>query len=985
VESTHADALPKTPDPDRAPVRLGHHVLLHKLGAGGMGVVYAAYDERLDRRVAIKLLRRQGSARTGLRLVREAQALARLSHPNVVQIYEIGEFDEQPFLVMELIDGVTLNRWRAERPRTRAELLEVFLAAGRGLAAAHAKGLIHRDFKPDNVMIRRDGQVVVMDFGLARGDERPDPSSDELEPTDEPGNVPTGDPQEVPPEPILPMTTASGSNPSVRSSELDRTLTEVGTVVGTVGYMAPEQLFGESVLNDRCDQFSFCAALWEALYDKRPFRGTHLEAFARSVLRGPPKPPESSSVPVWLRKVLERGLARNPDERWPSMNELLDALQRDPTRRRRGWLAAVGSLALGIAGFTAAYVAEQRQREQAEQQRAEQIAACEREGQAIAQDWNEEVATAIEQGFLATKSSFAMSAWQHTQPWFDGYAREWSAVRTQVCVQTTADATRSEDSQALVNDCLDESRMYFGAVLQTLIDMGPEDASLIPTATTTAARLHPPSVCTNEAQLQHRQLTPESLRGELTELRLQLERARARSLLGEHQQALGEAQAIIVAANELGWSPLIVRAGCTASAMQARLGKYADAKRTAQEAYWAAAGDSNDLGMLQATTELSAVLGHLADYEEGHGWALLGQRLVEKLELNGTLSEAVALERLSLILRGKGKYQETLPHQIRTAEIYETVLGPDHPTFGIALMNLGGNLSYLGDYRTALEYKYRALEVLETALGPEHSDVGAIYNNIGFELDNLGDYERALEFYQRALANFEAALGSEHPNVALVRTNVAVLLCKRGECEEALKLHQRSLAAQEAELGAEHPQVGITHQRIANALHGLGAHDDALEHQRRALSILEAKHGPEHAAVLDVRIDMAASLREQGQTEQAIEQFGAALAVFERKGELTTVFSHALVEYGLALLDHGDVAAAREQLERALTLHEQQDRVGVELARARFALALALWASDEQGRARELAGQARDGYRASGQFGARGLPDVEAWLREHPE
>jgi tetratricopeptide (TPR) repeat protein/predicted Ser/Thr protein kinase len=985
VESTHADALPQAPDPDRAPVRLGHHVLLHKLGAGGMGVVYAAYDERLDRRVAIKLLRRQGRPGAGLRLVREAQALARLSHPNVVQIYEIGEFEDQPFLVMELIDGFTLKRWRAEQPRTRAEILEVFLAAGRGLAAAHAKGLIHRDFKPDNVMIRRDGVVVVMDFGLARGDERPELPLDELEPTDEPGNVPTGDPPELPPEPILPMTSASGSNPSVRSNELERTLTEVGTVIGTVGYMAPEQLFGESVLHDRCDQFSFCAALWEALYDRRPFRGTHLEAFARSVLRGPPKPPEQSDVPVWLRKVLERGLALNPDDRWPSMNDLLDALQRDPTRRRRGWLTAVGLLALGIAGVAGVYVAEQREREQLEQQRAEQLAACEREGQAIMQDWNEELATAIEQAFLATKSNLASSAWQHTRPWFDGYARDWSATRTQICVETTVDHQRSEASSALVVDCLDESRMYFAAVAQTLADIGPDDAAMVPSATTTVARLHPPSICTNEALLQHRQLTPTDLRDELTELRLKLERARARSVLGDHQQALSEAQAVIVAANELGWSPLIVRAGCTASVMQARLGKYDDARRSAQQAYWAAAGDSNDLGMLQAATELAAVLGNLAEYQEGHGWALLAMQLVVKLELTGTISEAVALERLSLILRGMGKSKEALAYQTRTAEIYETVLGPHHPTVGIALMNLGGNLSSLGDYRAALDIKHRALAILETALGPEHSDVAAIYNNIGFELDNLGDYEPALDFYQRALLTFEAALGSEHPTVALVLTNVGVLLCKRGECEEALKLHRRALGIQEPELGPEHPQVGTTHQRIANALHTLGAHDEALEHHRRALSILEAKHGPEHPAVLDVRIDMAALVREQGHTEQAIEQFRAALSVFERKGELTTVFSRALVEYGLALLDHGDVTEAREQLERAFTLHEQQDRVGVELARARFALALALSASGEQARARELADQAMAGYRERGQFGARGLAEVEAWLHEHPE
>jgi tetratricopeptide (TPR) repeat protein len=980
-ESTQAETLPQAPDPDRAPFRLGHHVLLHKLGAGGMGVVYAAYDERLDRRVAIKLLRKQGRPGAGLRLIREAQALARLSHPNVVQIYEIGEFEDQPFLVMELIDGVTLNCWRAERPRTRAEILEVFLAAGRGLAAAHAKGLIHRDFKPDNVMIRRDGVVVVMDFGLARGDERSELPLDELEPADEPGNVPTGNSHESGEEPILPAS-VSGSNPSVRSSELERTLTEVGTVMGTVGYMAPEQMFGESV-RDRCDQFSFCATLWEALYDRRPFRGTHLEAFSRSVLRGPPKPPEPNDVPVWLRKVLERGLARNPDDRWPSMSELLDALQRDPTRRRRGWLTAVGLLALGIAGVAGVYMAEQRERERAERERAEQIAACEREGQAIMQDWNEELATAIEQAFLATTSDFASSAWQHARPWFDGYAGEWAAVRTQICVETTVDSTRSEDSQALAVDCLDEGRMYFVGVLETLTHLGPDDASMVPSATSTASRLSPPSFCTNEALLRHRRLTPSELRDELTELRLRLERARARTYLGDHARAVVEAQAVLDEANELSWSPLAVRAGAAVSTLQIRLGKYDEAKQAAQRAFWTAASSRDEFGMLAGATELGMVLGFLAQHEDARGWVLVAKALVEQLGLIGTVHEAHVCERLGTILRNMGEYEAALPHHKRALEIYEAVLGPEHPFVGVAEMTLGNAYSQVGDYQAALEAKVRALAILEAAQGPDHSEVGAIHNNIAVELDSLGDYQAALVSYQRALTIFEGAFGSEHPHVALALNNVGVLHCKRGECEEALKLQRRALAINEAELGPEHPSVGMTHLRIANTLHALESSDEALEHFRQALTILEAKHGPEHPTVLAVRMDMASVLRDQGHTEQAIEQFRGALEQLEAKGNLTHSFSNGLVDYGLALLQHEDLAGAREQLERALSLYEEQGRRGVELARAQFALARVLWASGEQARARELAGDAQAGYRAGGQFGARGLAEVETWLREH--
>jgi tetratricopeptide (TPR) repeat protein/predicted Ser/Thr protein kinase len=940
-------------------------VLLHKLGDGGMGVVYAAYDERLDRRVAIKLLRKQGRTRARLRLVREAQALARLSHPNVVQIYEIGEFEERPFLVMELIDGLTLNRWRAERSRTRAEILQVFLAAGRGLAAAHAKGLIHRDFKPDNVMIRRDGQVVVMDFGLARGEERGSNSSpDEFDAMPDPDELPSG----------------HSSSGRVRSSELDQPLTMAGKVVGTVGYMAPEQLLGDEV-HDHCDQFSFCVTLWEALYGQRPFPGTRVQEFARTLINDPPKSPEPNEVPVWLRKVLERGLARDPDDRWPSMNYLLDALQRDPTRRRRGWLTAVALLALGVAGVAGVVVAEQRERDRAEQQRAEQLAACEHEGQAIAQDWNEARAIAIEQAFLATHSNFASSAWQRTRPWFEGYAREWSAVRTQICVETTVDGTRSEDSQALAADCLDESRMYFVGVLEMLSHLGPHDTSMITAATGTASRLHSPSLCTNEVLLQHRQLTPINLRDELGDQRLRLERARARTFLGDDEGALREAQAVIVAANELGWSSLAVRAGYTASSIQSRLAKYDDAKRSARQAFWTAAGNSDDLGMLQAATELVGALGHLAEFEEGHGWALLAKTLVEKLELTGTIYEARMLDRSSSILHGIGDDDEAVRQQARAVDIYEAVLGPHHPIVGMAVTNLGYHLGDTGEHRAAVDTLLRALEILEPTVGPEHPDVGAILNNIGYELYNLGDYERALEFQQRNLSNSEAAFGSNHPYVAMALVNIADLLCLRGECEEALKLHQRALEIYESELGPEDLHVVTSQQKLANTLDTLGAHEQALEHRRRALSIAAAKHGPEHPQVLVARIHIGASLRDLGHNEQAIDELRAALSLLE-DDEYRGI---GLVEYGLALLDQGEITAAREQLERALTSYEQRGRVGVEPAGARFALARVLWASGEQVRARELAARAMDGYRASGQFGARGLAEVEAWLREHPE
>jgi serine/threonine protein kinase len=247
------DAEPTNAEPEArvGVARLGRHLLLDVIGEGGMGVVYAAYDVQLDRKVAIKLLRSRGNVQAQRRMLREAQAMARISHPNVVPVYDVGVHEQQTFLVMEFIDGVTLRTWLRQRRRSQRELLSTFIAAGNGLAAAHEQGLVHRDFKPDNVMIRRDGRAVVMDFGLVRG-------------------------QEVEPE----ASSFESAEPSpVRSSVLEPTLTHADAIMGTPNYMAPEQFAGRET-DARTDQFSFCVALWEALFEQRPFGGVVCRAVA---------------------------------------------------------------------------------------------------------------------------------------------------------------------------------------------------------------------------------------------------------------------------------------------------------------------------------------------------------------------------------------------------------------------------------------------------------------------------------------------------------------------------------------------------------------------------------------------------------------------------------------------------------------------------------------------------------------------------------
>ena len=328
--------------------QLGKYRLERLLGTGGMGAVWAAHDVDLDRKVALKVLGEglAGDTTAQARLLREARAMARLRHANVVAVYDALTLDGHDVIVMELVDGTTLAQWLADAPRTPDAIMPVVIAAGRGLAAAHAAGMVHRDFKPHNVLVDREGRVLVTDFGLARSSELASLTGAPLPPSLE--------------------TTADGGTMSLvrgdaatmahtpRSGErgaLETPLTRTGTLLGTPAYMAPEQLRGEPA-DARADQFAFCVTAWEALAGTRPYTGTTLGEIAKSIERG--ERSDATRIPKHLRAPLERGLSADPAARWPSMPPLLDALAPVPKARRRApLLIALGSL-LVIGGTAAA-------------------------------------------------------------------------------------------------------------------------------------------------------------------------------------------------------------------------------------------------------------------------------------------------------------------------------------------------------------------------------------------------------------------------------------------------------------------------------------------------------------------------------------------------------------------------------------------------------------------------------------------------------
>ncbi|HTR51969.1 MAG TPA: protein kinase, partial [Kofleriaceae bacterium] len=397
-----------------AGTQLGKYRLERQLGAGGMGIVWAAHDPDLERAVAIKVLHRADADPTQrARLLREARAMARLKHPNVLTVYEVNSAGERDYIVMELVEGTNLDAWLKAGP-PRAEVYQAILAAGRGLSAAHAAGIVHRDFKPHNVLRSRDGRVLVTDFGLARS--AVEPSA---------GFVPAAAPAASRVSATALADTLQPTPRTPSSGLLESTLTQTGAMIGTPAYMAPEQYLGAPP-DPRTDQFAFCVTAWQALTGERPFRGQTLEELQRAAAAGVAG--VRARLPRRVRAALARGLAADPDARWPDLDALLAALDRAFAAPPLHWRRIIPPFAI----VAAAVLLWTMRRDHAVENH-DQPAPCSAE--ADFQDaWTPLRRANLDQrvGVAATSAGDALDATRAT--WLDAYGPACTAKRTPLAI-----------------------------------------------------------------------------------------------------------------------------------------------------------------------------------------------------------------------------------------------------------------------------------------------------------------------------------------------------------------------------------------------------------------------------------------------------------------------------------------------------------------------------------------------------------------------
>jgi serine/threonine protein kinase/tetratricopeptide (TPR) repeat protein len=785
---------------------IGRYIVVGLLGRGGMGDVYAAYDPELDRKVAVKLVRthpdKRMSATDGRsRLLREAQAIAKLSHPNVVVVYDVGTFEGSVFIAMEFIDGHTVGYWLQHSPRTWQEILAIFLAAGRGLAAAHRAGMVHRDFKPDNVMVTRDGEVRVMDFGLAslEGEKKSTTgwatraaAAATAQDADVDATIPLRAPTPEPDGDAPASTTTTGRL-------LESKLTETGVMLGTPAYMAPEQFAGK-ITSARADQFSFCVSLYESLYGQRPFAGKTVPELTTNVLSGAVlEPPADTKVPAWLRRTILRGLQREPTARYATVEDLLTALSHDPAQIRRRWLTTAGAV-LMTGALVAAIVLGWR---------ASHSGAnlCARGADKLAGVWegsdkpDSARKKAIGHAFSETGVSYASASFARVRQILDRYVDGWARSYRQTCEATHVRGEQSAEVLDLRMACLSERVGRVKALTDVFLQASP---TVVENAVGAASALPALDRCDDVKLL--RSITPvpddPAVRARLEVLRKDLAHVRVLGDSGQCTAAATAGRKLTSEAKAIGYLPLEAESMNAFGRSAAECTSADEAIATHRQAVLAAAASHDEDAAVEAMIFLAHSLADRSgDIGQARAWIDLAGATLRGMSGAHPVLESWRLEALGRISGKEGKPEEAL----RTLR--------------------------------------QAQDLIEKTEGPEHPDIVAITGNIGLVLQEAGRLNEATAYFERAQGLAAKVLGEDHPSVAMSLTNEAEVLIALNRCADASTLLTRAVAIWHR-TGASPAFLAWTLTRLGEALLGLGRSSEARSRLEEAFERFPDNHDP---------------------------------------------------------------------------------------------------------------------------------------------
>ncbi len=888
--------LPSTesPQPEGPPLprgtALGRYLVLDRVGAGGMGVVFSAYDPELDRRVAVKLLQAGGGARgsEGLRLLREAQALAQLSHPNIIAVYDVGTVGDRVFMAMELVEGQTLRSWLKERARSWQEVRALFQGVAAGVAAAHARGLIHRDLKPDNVLVGTDGRARVLDFGLARlstatADAAPTQEALEALGKDEP---------------------SSGSGSALRHN-----ITRAGAVVGTPSYLPPEAVKGAAP-DAQADQFSFCVALYEALYGARPFPSVGFLDPGRWHVR---EPPRASRVPAWLRRVVLRGLSLNPAQRFPSMEALAAALAADPAqRRRRVWLGVAAAGTLAALAFTVL-----------SGPKAPRM--CQGASARLFGVWDPAVSGRLSAAFLATGNPIAAESFDRVRAAVDGYTRDWVRMHADACEATRVRGEQSDEVLSLRMSCLDQRLKEVKALSEVLLE---STAAVMAQAPRAALALTPLEGCANVEALRAPVAPPKSAEGKARVDALSAKLPRVKALLdsGRYAEGLTAAEPLVREAGEVAYRPLESEALELFGLLQEKAGKRQEAVESFRFALNAAVAGGHRRMAAWTAARLARTYMLLQQYDLAVGWGAYAKGALEALG-GDPLIEAYAEMALGSVHVRREEPKLAEQRFQRALALRTQALGPDHPDVAASLNNLGAAVNKLGRPGESLDFFTRAADIWTRALGPDHPETLQARLNLAYGLLDVGQVARAKAENVRVLKGYERTLGPKHPLLATAWMHASRIADAERDAPTTLRASQRALAVAEEAYGKEDPALTEYLDDLGLVQERQGRLKEALETFDRALRLPQRSGKVEKACGLvrkSVRV-----LRALGRPADAARAVARCLAAAESaQKEEPEGLRTALLTAAESEMNSGESRRAWPLLRRALALESTQAKRG---------------------------------------------------------
>jgi tetratricopeptide (TPR) repeat protein len=865
-------------------MEFGRYKIVHRVGSGGMGTVYSALDPTLDRTVALKVLHdKVESADAEQRLLREAQAMARLSHPNVVTVHDAGMKDGRPYVAMEFVEGYDLRTWLRREKREWREIIDQFVAAGDGLAAAHAAGLIHRDFKPGNVMVGSDGRVRVTDFGLARAADAAD--------WEAPGTSPASL--------AMPVADAESSSP------LETPLTQAGTVLGTPAYMAPEQAL-EGRADHRSDQYAFCVSLYVALFGMHPLgEFSNLPEFIAQLETNDVRPPPADhQIPARIVTAIMRGLSRSPEDRFPDMEALLDTLRFDPAQRRKRWLVAgVGIAAAAAVIGIVSYTIYRKQ-------------LCGAGNSHVAAVWNADRRAELEEHFVSVAEGLGSEAIAAVASRLDDYTVRWTVVHREACVATRI---REEHSEALLDRqmaCL-RRRLRETDHLLALFAAGGRD--LVTSALDAVVGLDVPEVCADSTALVERLPLPEdeATRAALTELEDRLAAANAEKLTGDYETALQRLTELAPQARELGYPPTLAEVMILKGYVESALGQAEDAERSLREAFGAAEQGRDDRAGAVAASNLMWVTGYLQGrFEEADRWSDLAAAKIERLGGDEPVAADYADNRSQVLIQA-GRHREAIESQKQALELITRINGPESLDAAMAMSTMGHALSSIGDYKAAVDYYEKSIALKEAQVGPDHPSLGFTATSLAQAYAGLSEYEKAAELSRRALAILERAFGSDDPQLAVSLNNLAYSLEGLEQFDEARAIHERSIDIVSRSWGPDHPQIAISLLNLSSLEKQAGDFEAALDASQRAGEILTATFGTEHPLYAYAANNTGVFLMETGQPAQGVVYLEKALAIRIASDTDPVLIAVTRFNLGRALWEAGQRESGRRSVAEA--------------------------------------------------------------------